>query len=348
MATNDVYLRPDAGDGVNGVRLRPDAPDAGGVSLTPDVGLVTLTGYAPTVERGVDKAYIAVGSAGGIYVCETGTRSEILTGLYLSETAVSTSVSNTAAPDVGLITLTGYAPVVSYPTNAAPAVGVVTLTGYAPEVSQSVPKSYIAVGSAGGIYVVETGIRDEILTGLYLSETTVPVAVSNSASPDVGLITLTGYAPTVASPLAVAPAVGLVTLTGYAPTIAQPLAVAPAVGLVTLTGYAPTIAQQLAVAPAVGLVTLTGYAPTIAQPLAVAPAVGLVTLTGYAPTVGQAHIASPAVGLVVITGYAPSVVSGGRLKYWNGSAWVLKTLKYWDGSAWQTKTLKYWNGAAWV
>ena len=30
MATNDVYLRPDAGDGTNGARLRTDAPDAGG------------------------------------------------------------------------------------------------------------------------------------------------------------------------------------------------------------------------------------------------------------------------------------------------------------------------------
>ena len=29
MAVNDVYLRPDAGDGANGVRLRPDDPDGG-------------------------------------------------------------------------------------------------------------------------------------------------------------------------------------------------------------------------------------------------------------------------------------------------------------------------------
>ena len=30
MATNDVFLRPDAGDGTNGVRLRPDAADSAG------------------------------------------------------------------------------------------------------------------------------------------------------------------------------------------------------------------------------------------------------------------------------------------------------------------------------
>lgn len=34
MATNDVYLRPDAGDGANGVRLRPDGPDSSTITGT--------------------------------------------------------------------------------------------------------------------------------------------------------------------------------------------------------------------------------------------------------------------------------------------------------------------------
>jgi hypothetical protein len=38
----------------------------------------------------------------------------------------------------------------------------------------------------------------------------------------------------------------------------------------------------------------------------------------------------------------------GRLKYWNGSAWVLKTLKIWNGSAWVDKTLKASNGVTWI
>ena len=38
----------------------------------------------------------------------------------------------------------------------------------------------------------------------------------------------------------------------------------------------------------------------------------------------------------------------GRLKYWNGSAWVLKTLKTWNGSAWVDKTLKASNGVTWI
>jgi hypothetical protein len=38
-----------------------------------------------------------------------------------------------------------------------------------------------------------------------------------------------------------------------------------------------------------------------------------------------------------------------QMKYWNGTAWVLKPLKRWDGAAWvNDKVLKYWNGTAWV
>lgn len=37
-----------------------------------------------------------------------------------------------------------------------------------------------------------------------------------------------------------------------------------------------------------------------------------------------------------------------RLKYWDGSQWVPKTLEYWDGATWQMGQLKYWDGSAWV
>lgn len=40
--------------------------------------------------------------------------------------------------------------------------------------------------------------------------------------------------------------------------------------------------------------------------------------------------------------------TGGTLKTWNGSAWVVKPLKYWTGTEWLTKPLKRWNGSAWV
>jgi hypothetical protein len=38
----------------------------------------------------------------------------------------------------------------------------------------------------------------------------------------------------------------------------------------------------------------------------------------------------------------------GRIKVWNGSAWVAKPVKVWNGSAWVVKPVKRWNGSAWV
>jgi len=45
------------------------------------------------------------------------------------------------------------------------------------------------------------------------------------------------------------------------------------------------------------------------------------------------------------SGAAPT---GGQIKVWDGSAWVLKPVKYYNGSAWVEKPLKRWTGSAWV
>ena len=44
----------------------------------------------------------------------------------------------------------------------------------------------------------------------------------------------------------------------------------------------------------------------------------------------------------------PATSVFGYIKYWTGSAWVVKPVKYWTGSAWVQKPLKYWNGTAWT
>ena len=44
----------------------------------------------------------------------------------------------------------------------------------------------------------------------------------------------------------------------------------------------------------------------------------------------------------------PAANVSGYIKYWTGSAWVVKPMKYWKGSAWVQKPVKYWNGTAWT
>lgn len=40
--------------------------------------------------------------------------------------------------------------------------------------------------------------------------------------------------------------------------------------------------------------------------------------------------------------------TAGYIKFWSGSAWVLKPVKVWSGSAWVQKPLKFWSGSAWT
>jgi hypothetical protein len=67
----------------------------------------------------------------------------------------------------------------------------------------------------------------------------------------------------------VAPQVGALTLTGYAPTLVQTAnqAVNPETGALVLTGYAPLVSGSALqnITPDVGALTITGYAPTIEQ-----------------------------------------------------------------------------------
>jgi len=48
------------------------------------------------------------------------------------------------------------------------------------------------------------------------------------------------------------------------------------------------------------------------------------------------------------TGTVGAAPTAGKLKVWNGSAWVYAPAKVWNGSTWVTGTVKVWNGTTWV
>lgn len=115
----------------NDVRLYPGVVNT---ALTPDRGLLTLTGFAPAV---VASALLALG---------VGSLS--LTGFAPTVTAGSDPVNVTVTPGAGALVLQGYAPTVTVPVNASvtTALGALNLTGYAPTVSGDAPQ---VVGGGG-------------------------------------------------------------------------------------------------------------------------------------------------------------------------------------------------------
>jgi hypothetical protein len=133
-------------------------------------------------------------------------------------------------------------------------------------------------------------------------------------TPDVGVLTLTGIAPTVLTPVVVTPDIGSLVLTGLAPTVLTPVVVTPGAAALVLTGIAPTVLTPVVVTPGLAALVLTGIAPTVLTPVVVSPAVAALVLTGIAPTVtvSAGVVVTPAVGALVLTGIAPTVsVSSG-------------------------------------
>lgn len=130
--------------------------------------------------------------------------------------------------------------------------------------------------------------------------------------PDVGLLTITGFAPTVTQPKSADPDVGALTITGFAPTVVQTHQALPDVGLLTLQGFAPAVTQSTNGQPGPGILTLLGLAPAVTQSNnnLVMPDPGAIIITGFAPTVTQQsfnRVAKPGPGTIQLQGFAPTV-----------------------------------------
>lgn len=250
---------------------------ATGVTATPGVGTLTLTGIAPTVRLTLRR--------------QPGVGALTLTGVAPTVSVTSTA---TVTPTVGTLTLSGVAPTVRLTLRRQPGVGTLTLTGLAPTVQLA------------GTATVTPSVGTITLTGVAPT-----VRMTLRRQPAVGSLTLTGVAPTVTveapGAITVAPAVGTLTLTGVAPTVSMWLRRQPGVGALTLTGIAPSVSVGRTVSPSVGTLTLTGVAPTVRMTLRRQPSVGSLTLTGLAPSQRMWLRRSVGVGTATLTGIAPTV-----------------------------------------
>lgn len=110
-------------------------------TISPNVGSMVITGYAPTVTQTTNQSLTAANGSMTI----TGYAPSI------SQTA-NGPISITAG--AGTMAITGYAPSISQttlsPANIEPNVGAMTITGYAPTVTQSGGATPAPAGDGGG------------------------------------------------------------------------------------------------------------------------------------------------------------------------------------------------------
>jgi hypothetical protein len=161
----------------------------GATNLTPGVGTLAITGFAPTVAQTANQALTP--SAGTL----------TLTGF-----APTVAQPQAVTPDVGALTLTGFTPALDQTANQSltPTQGALTFTGFAPSLAQTANQSLLP---AEGTLTL-TGFAPTL-------------AQPQAVTPSVGALAVTGYAPTLAQSAnqTLTPNAGALTLTGFAPTV---------------------------------------------------------------------------------------------------------------------------------
>lgn len=256
-------------------------------NVTPGVGDLTLTGFAPTVVASNHKNV----SPGLGEITFTG---------FAPTVAVSDNKNILA--DVGSLTLTGFGPTVSVTSNlnVSPGVGDLTLEGFNPTVTASDHKN---ISAHTGV-IIFTGFAPTIET---------PVNIQTST----GEIIFTGFAPSVTTGdnKEVQTGTGAIIFTGFEPTIQTPRDIQTGVGAITFTGFSPTVETPRNIQPSTGEVVFTGFAPTISisgGEVLVQPDFGELIFIGHAPLVEALNKEFFILSSVVDNGDIESEISSGQ------------------------------------
>lgn len=146
-------------------------PSGASNNVSPGVGNIVLTGYAPTVSRTTTGGQSVAPSVGSITI----------TGYAPT---VAQTVNRAVSPAVGSIVITGYAPTIAQPKTVRPGVGSISITGYAPSVARTANQA------------VAPGVGSITITG-YAPTVSRTTGGPQTVSPGVGQIVVTGYAPEV-------------------------------------------------------------------------------------------------------------------------------------------------------
>jgi hypothetical protein len=179
-------------------------------------------------------------------------------------------------------------------------------------------------GSGVECYCVTTGDgvgeTDERRVQIGAVEWVAATVTTTTVQPYGGLLTLTGYAPTVdaTTNATVTPSAAYLTAIGYAPStaVSDNVLLATSAATLTATGYAPnvTATTNVAVIPFTASLVVTGYAPSITanDSVAIVPYTATLTFVGYAPTTllgGNAYAYPTTATLSLVSGvdYRPSV-----------------------------------------
>lgn len=262
----------------------------------PSTASLRLTGYAPSIERTITDVGSDEFVAGPATFSGTGTKNAIYD-------------PKIATPAVGSLSFTGNAPLARLNLSRTPLTGALVVTRYQP----TVQRNFVVNPVTGSLTII--GSKDLGYGGLAYGVGTygTPRAplVSVTTGPKSATVRLLGHAPTVLQAHLATPSVGSLTATGYAPSLKA--VVLPLTGAISFTGYAPSAEYASSTrTPVSGVLTFTGYGPTIVRGY-----FGSGTVNG-----GRAYLEiyqDTSVAATFSAGIATTEFSTGQITYGEGS-----------------------------
>jgi len=199
-----------------------------------------------------------------------------------------TETGTTISPGAGALSFTGAALSVLLAGTVALGAGSLAYTGRTPTVS---------VGGAGTTIQIPAGAV--AYTGA------LPALVFGG--PSTGVLTFTGYAPTVLADKTIPIGVGAIAYTGQTPSLQYDIRRDLSAGSLTFSGLVPTSHLNVVVAMPSGALTYTGQTPSLGGARTLTPGAGQITYVGLAPTVVFSGAVSPSAGAIVFSGLAPTI-----------------------------------------
>ena len=252
--TYNVVASPAAGS-LTASGLVPTVTTTSNVVAAPAVAAVAITGTVPTVQVG-NNAYAYTPPA---TVAATG-----------HAPTVSVTYNVAASPAAGMLATTGLAPTALRGTVTTPARATLTTTGVLPTVRRDVIAQPTAV-------VLSLVGRTPVATQSDHHVHTVPA----------GVVNITGIEPRLGQSDSTSPAVGSVAITGNALTVKLGTVVPINAGTATLTGIAPTVQQTADVYafPPRGVLEVSrgNVDVTVSDVASIAAASGNIIFLGFAP-----------------------------------------------------------------
>lgn len=269
-----------------------ETPAATSLTVYPGAGALSFTGHDPTPIVGGVAPIIPTGVgtltfAGQVPAAFVSGVERLRVSWVDLETPAAQSI--TAYPGVGALTVTGYAPYINETARTAnPGVADLTIGGFAPRNTYTLPSPVNATLTLAGFapslgFSAFPGVGTLTLVGKNASPV-LDLPPNLDARPSEGDLDLTGFAPDVRNDITAQPDVGALTIGGYAPVL--DIGFGPDVGALTVEGFAPSIylQEQIWLTPDVGGLTIEGHAPTTMHggAWAITPGTASLTLTGYA------------------------------------------------------------------